>query len=161
MTAHLPLHAEGQHSDGRATGPPVAAPALLRAALDASAEAIVLCAADDDTILLVNPAASELLPDLRPGDSAAAGTPPGLGRAIAEGAETFTDEYAGRQVHGRRRPLDEDHYAWYVRDCTDEMRRAEEFRAERARTSFLAEAGRRLSASLHQRRCLRTTVDLA
>ncbi|MFC3386481.1 SpoIIE family protein phosphatase [Couchioplanes azureus] len=165
MTAQLPLQAEGHRSDGHATGPPAAsataAPALVRAALDASTEAIILCTAENDTILLVNAAAAELLPDLQPGATAAAGPPSGLARAIAEGAETFTDEYAGRQVHGRRRPLDDDHYAWYLRDCTDEMRRAEEHRAERARTLFLAEAGRRLSASLHHRRCLRTTVELA
>ncbi|WP_204327917.1 PAS domain-containing protein, partial [Proteus mirabilis] len=35
------------------------APALLRAVLDASAEAVLLCRASDDTILLANAAALE------------------------------------------------------------------------------------------------------
>ncbi|MFI5495669.1 PP2C family protein-serine/threonine phosphatase [Actinoplanes sp. NPDC051859] len=163
MTAHLPLQSDERRRDDPATGPPVAvpAPALLLAALDASAEAIVLCTAAEHTILLVNAAASELLPALQLGGSATDGTLRGLASAVAANAETFTDEYGGRQVHGRRRPLDEDHYAWYLRDCTAELRRAAEYRAERDRSAFLAEAGRRLSASLHQRRCLRTTVELA
>ncbi|MEV4642723.1 PP2C family protein-serine/threonine phosphatase [Actinoplanes sp. NPDC049548] len=163
MTAHLPLQADDVRSDGHATGPPVhaPAPALLRAALDASAEAVVVCTTDDDTIVLVNAAAAELVPTMLPGASVAGGPLAALALALAEGAETFTDDFGGRQVHGRRRPLDEHHYAWYLRDCTEEMRRAEQFRAERERTAFLAEAGRRLSASLHQRRCLRTTVELA
>ncbi|BCJ56363.1 hypothetical protein Asp14428_78380 [Actinoplanes sp. NBRC 14428] len=146
MTAQLPLQ-----GDRHASGPSLAPPALLRAVLDASAEAIVVCAAADDTVVLVNAAAAELVPALAPGSRA----------TLAPGAETFTDVVAGRQVHGRRRPLDEDHYAWYLRDCTEELLRAEQSRAERARTEFLAEAGRRLSASLHRRRCLRTTVELA
>jgi serine phosphatase RsbU (regulator of sigma subunit) len=39
--------------------------------------------------------------------------------------------------------------------------RAAALETERARTAFLAEAGRRLSASLHQGRCLRITAELA
>lgn len=163
MTTHFPLQADDRRSDGHATGPPVLAPApaLLRAALDASAEAIVVCTAADDTIVLVNAAAAELVPDLLPGRGLAGGPLTRLSGVLTEGAGTFTDDVGGRQVHGRRRSLDENHYAWYLRDCTDEVRRAEQFRTERARTEFLAEAGRRLSASLHQRRCLRTTVELA
>ncbi|MEV8503203.1 PP2C family protein-serine/threonine phosphatase [Actinoplanes sp. NPDC051475] len=162
MTTHLPLQADDRRSDGHATGPPVPtpAPALLRAALDASTEAIVVCTSADDTIVLVNAAAAELVPDLLPGRGIAGGPLARLSGVLTEGGETFTDE-RGRQVHGRRRLLDENHYAWYLRDCTDEVRRAAQFQAERARTEFLAEAGRRLSASLHQRRCLCTTVELA
>jgi serine phosphatase RsbU (regulator of sigma subunit) len=130
------------------------APALLRAALDASAEAVLLCRASDDTILLANAAATELLPGL-------VATGGALARATAEQADSFTDEVAGRHLHGRRQALDADHYAWYLRDITEEIRRAEAHEAEQARTAFLAEAGRRLSSSLHQRRCVRTTVELA
>jgi serine phosphatase RsbU (regulator of sigma subunit) len=108
------------------------APALLRAMLDGSSEAIVLCSAADDTVMLVNAAARALMPGLEPG-------------APAVLDKTLT---------GERRQLDDDHYAWYMRDTSA-------FEAERSRTAFLAEAGRRLSASLHHRRCLRTTAELA
>ncbi|MEU8616157.1 SpoIIE family protein phosphatase, partial [Actinoplanes sp. NPDC048791] len=81
--------------------------------------------------------------------------------AIAEGTSTFTDDHQGRQLLGHRRPLGDEHYGWYLQDITEELARAQEFQAERDRTLFLAEASRRLSASLNQRRCLRTTVELA
>ncbi|WP_067501584.1 PP2C family protein-serine/threonine phosphatase [Actinoplanes sp. TFC3] len=143
----------------RSTGSPT--PALLRAALDASSEAIILCAADGDTIVLVNAAAAELVPDLEPGAGTRDCAFTALAEATAGGAETFSAEHGERHLEGRRRPLDAGHYAWYLRDSTEEVRRAAQFHAERARTTFLAEAGRRLSASLNQRRCLRTTAELA
>lgn len=118
-------------------------PALLRAALDASSEAVVLCHSADDRILLVNPAAATLVPGLAPGGVA--------------GADLLGDDH----VHGHRRELDADHYGWFLRARAEEMPGAGALAAERARTAFLAEAGRRLSASLHQGRCLRTTVELA
>ena len=141
-----------------AAGP---APGLLRAALDASTEAVVLCTAAEHTVLLVNAAAGRLVPGLVPGGSAALARIGGLARATVTGADTFLDEHDGRQLRGRRHQLDADHYGWYLRDCTEELQRADALHAERARTAFLAEAGRRLSASLHERRCLRTTVELA
>ncbi|MET0496225.1 MAG: GAF domain-containing SpoIIE family protein phosphatase [Actinoplanes sp.] len=137
------------------------APALLRAALDASTEAVLLCTAHDDKILVVNAAATAMLPGLVPGGTAADGPLPGLARASAAGAETFTDDHEGRRFYGCRRPLGNDHYGWYLRDTTEDFRRAEAYEHERARTAFLAEAGRQLSSSLHLRRCLRTTVELA
>jgi hypothetical protein len=93
VTTHLPLQADDRRSDGHATGPPVPnpAPALLRAALDASAEAIVVCTAADDTVVLVNAAAAELVPDLRPGRRIAGGPLTRLSDALAEGAEALTD----------------------------------------------------------------------
>jgi len=132
-------------------------PALLRAALDASTEALVLCRAADDGILLVNPAAARLLPGL------AAGTPSRAGPlgALIGGDETFAREHAGRHLAGERRRLGSDHYGWFLRDRTEEVLRARALEAERARTAFLAEAGRRLAASLHMGRCLRTTAELA
>lgn len=117
------------------------APALLRAALDASGEAVVLCRATDDAILLVNAAAGALVP--------------GVTTAFfPAGSASFDAEHAGRHLRGERRTLDQEHYAWYLRDVTEETH-------ERARSTFLAEAGRRLAASLHHRRCVRTTVELA
>jgi serine phosphatase RsbU (regulator of sigma subunit) len=149
--------------DTRVPAAPVLAPApaLVRAALDAAGEAVLLCTAEDHTIVLVNAAAQALLPGLQPGVTAARSPLAGLARAIAEGTSTFTDEYLGRQVLGHRRPLGDEHYGWYLQDITEEIERAQQFQAERDRTLFLAEASRRLSASLHQRRCLRTTVELA
>jgi serine phosphatase RsbU (regulator of sigma subunit) len=141
--------------------PAAPAPALLRAALDASTEAVVVCTAADHVVLLVNAAAKLLVPGLAPGGCVALTPVGGLARATVTGADTFLDEHDGRQLRGRRHQLDADHYGWYLRDCTEELERAGALTAERARTAFLAEAGRRLSASLHEGRCLRTTVELA
>jgi serine phosphatase RsbU (regulator of sigma subunit) len=154
MTAQSPVATGGRSIDAPA-------PALLRAALDAASEAVVLCGSADDTILLVNAAATALVPGLTAGTAAGAGPLPGLAGAVASGADSFTDEFRGRHLAGRRRALGDDHYGWYLRDRTEEVMRAEALSAERARTAFLAEAGRRLSASLHQGRCVRTTAELA
>lgn len=118
-------------SELRTEGP---APALLRAALDATDEAVVLCDAVDDSILLVNTAASALV----------AGLSPDL---FSSRSDAFTATLDGRHLEGRRLPLGAGHYGWFLRDCT--------------RTTILAEAGRRLSGSLHLGRCLRTTAELA
>ena len=126
----------------------VPASALLRAVLDATAEAVVLCRTADDQILLVNAAAGRLLPGLDLGELAARG-------------DTFAAEWAGRHVVGRRRPIDDDHYAWYLRDRTEEVERATSLATERARAAFLAEAGRRLAGSLHGGRCQRAATELA
>jgi serine phosphatase RsbU (regulator of sigma subunit) len=157
MTIRVPAQTGGA---ARATGLPPP-PALLLAALDGTADAVVVCAARDHTILLVNAMAQAMVPDLAVGGTAASAPLPGLARAVTEGHETFTGEYAGRQLLGRRRTLDAGHYGWYLRDCTEDLERAEALAAERARTAFLADAGRRLSSSLNGRRCLRTTVELA
>ena len=120
-----------------------------------------MCTAADHEIVLVNAAARTLLPGLEPGGTTVQSPLTGLARATAEGSTTFTGDYQRRQVLGHRRPLGDDHYGWYLQDITDDLARAEAFQAERDRTLFLAEASRRLSASLNQRRCLRTTVELA
>jgi hypothetical protein len=114
------------------------APALLRAALDAASEAVLLCDSADDTILMVNTAAQRLVPGLATGASAGDGPLPGLAGALAAGDDSFTDFYAGRHLQGRRRMLGAHHYGWYLRDRTDEVARADALRAERARTAFLA-----------------------
>jgi len=132
-------------------------PALLRAALDAASEAIVLCDAADHRILLVNPAARRLVPGLATGTSGRAGP---LGDLVADD-DTFAREHAGRHLVGERRDLGADHYGWFLRDRTDEARRSAALEAEQARAAFLAEAGRRLATSLHTGRCMRTTAELA
>ncbi|MEV6490702.1 hypothetical protein AB0M20_19090, partial [Actinoplanes sp. NPDC051633] len=146
MTSPLPAQA-----DRRVRLAP--APALLHAALDATTEAVVLCT-DTHEVLLVNTAAELLVPELRPGMDATAGPVPELARAITDGDDAFTAIHGGRQIRGVRRALGDEHYGWYLQDVTPLER-------ERARTTFLAEAGRRLASSLHQRLCLRTTAELA
>jgi hypothetical protein len=150
MVAKLPLQ----------TGRPLhhdPVPALLRAALDATSEAVVLCDAADHRVLLANPAATRLVPGLTAGGPSRAGP---LGELIGAG-DTFAREHEGRHLVGERRELGPGHYGWYLCDRTEEVRRAEALEAERARTAFLAETGRRLSATLHLGRCLRTAAELA
>ncbi|MBU2671007.1 serine/threonine-protein phosphatase [Actinoplanes bogorensis] len=159
MTAQSPAVAGERLIDGPA--PALLRATLLRAALDAASEAVLLCDAADDTILMVNAAAQQLVPGLTTGVTAVDGPLPGLAGALAAGDDSFTDVYADRHLHGRRRALGDDHYGWYLRDRTDEVNRADALRAERARTAFLAEAGRRLSSTLHQGRCQRITAELA
>ena len=129
------------------------APALLRAALDATSEAVVLCATDHQ-ILMLNNAALALAPGLRPGTSVSDAPIAALAEAIAAGRQTFTGTSDGRSLRGDRRDLGDEHYGWYLQDVTP-------LEEERARTAFLAEAGRRLAASLNHRRALRTTAELA
>lgn len=119
---------------------PVVADGLLRATLDSATEAIVVCSSGDDRILLVNGAAERLVPGLAAGGSVA-------DSPLPDNADEFSGHHLGRHLTGRRRPLDDAHYAWYLQDCT--------------RTSFLEETGRRLSSSLHQGRCARITAELA
>ncbi|WP_203829373.1 PP2C family protein-serine/threonine phosphatase [Actinoplanes palleronii] len=140
---------------------PVATPALLRAVFDAAAEAMLLCSAEDDTVLLANPAAIALVPGLAPGGPLAEAPLPALVTAAAAGDDSFRSDHHHRFLYGMRRDLDAAHYAWYLRDHTDERDRTVALEAERARAAFLADAGRRLSASLHLRLVLRTTVELA
>ncbi|GIE31572.1 hypothetical protein Ait01nite_046170 [Actinoplanes italicus] len=129
------------------------APALLEAAFEAAREAMVLCTADR-VVVMANEAARHLLPSARPGSPAPAPLP-------ADGADSFQAEHEGRQLYGMRRELDDGHHAWFLRDHTEELARTTALEVERSRTAFLAEAGRRLSASLHMRRCVRTAVELA
>ncbi|WP_229074108.1 PP2C family protein-serine/threonine phosphatase [Actinoplanes sp. DH11] len=139
------------------TVPVAPAPALLRAVLEAATEAMLLCATTGDTVLLANAEAQRLLPGLEPGQDATTGP---LGE-LAAGQHSFRAEHHGRHLYGMRRDLDDDHYAWFLRDHTSETVHATALEVERSRTAFLAEAGRRLSASLHVRRCTRTAAELA
>jgi hypothetical protein len=129
------------------------APALLEAAFEAAREAMVLCTTDQ-VVVMANEAARRLLPGARPGRPVSAPLPGG-------GTDSFRAEHQGRQLYGMRRDLDDGHHAWFLRDHTEELARTTALEVERSRTAFLAEAGRRLSSSLHLRRCVRTTVELA
>src|SRR3954468_6036956 len=108
MTAYMP--AQSGERDAPVTLAP--ASALLRAALDATSEAIVLCTAAHE-VLLVNAAAQVLIPELRPGMDATAGPVPERAGAITDGDDAFAADYEGRQIRGVRRVLDEQHYGWY------------------------------------------------
>ncbi|WP_328476947.1 SpoIIE family protein phosphatase [Actinoplanes sp. NBC_00393] len=143
------------------TVPGVSDPDLLRAAFEAATEAMLLCAAGENTVLMANAEARRLVSGLEPGQDLATAPLPALTRATAENADSFRCEHDGRCVYGMRRDLDDGHYAWFLRDHTEEREREAALEVERSRTAFLAEAGRRLSASLHVRRCTRTTVELA
>jgi serine phosphatase RsbU (regulator of sigma subunit) len=154
MTAQSPVTTGERLTDGPAL-------ALLRAALDAASEAVVLCGSADDTVLMVNAAARSLVPGLTAGVAVAEGPLPGLAGALAAGQDSFTDRHRDRELQGHRRELGDDHYGWYLHDRTEEVARADALRVERSRAAFLAEAGRRLSSSLHQGRCLRITAELA
>ncbi|MEV6350363.1 PP2C family protein-serine/threonine phosphatase [Actinoplanes sp. NPDC051851] len=121
------------------------AASLLEAAFDAATEAMLLCTTADDTVLLANTAARALVPGLPIGGALTAAPIPELAAAVAGRTGAFRTS----RVQGIRRELDEDHYAWYLGS------------PERDHTAFLAEAGRRLSASLNLRRVSRATVELA
>lgn len=139
----------------------VVTPLLLQAAFDVATEAMLICSATDDTILLANPAATALVPGLCPGLPLARAPLPELAAAALAAGDSFRSEHQDRLVYGLRRALDHEHYTWFLRDHTDERERTAALEAERARAAFLADAGRRLSASLHLRRVRRTTVELA
>ncbi|MFC7530706.1 PP2C family protein-serine/threonine phosphatase [Actinoplanes sp. GCM10030250] len=158
MTARTPA---GAGEPLTATVPVTPTPALLGAVFEAATEAMLLCSADDHRVLMANAAARRLLPGLLPHHDLATAPLPALSRATAENADSFRAEHDGRCVYGMRRELDDRHYAWFVRDHTDEREREAALEVERSRTAFLAEAGRRLSASLNVQRCARTTVELA
>ncbi|MFF0311382.1 PP2C family protein-serine/threonine phosphatase [Streptosporangium sp. NPDC004379] len=133
--------------------------ALLRAVVDACGEGVVLCDAAG-TVVARNAAAARLLPAVLPGTEAAsteaglfdAGCPEGEGREAVHG---------GRRLLVRRESFGMGHRAWYLRDVTVERDRTEALLAERRRTGFLLEAGRRLASSLNPRRCARAAVELA
>lgn len=154
MTALTPAGA-GEPLTRTAPAPP--APDLLQAAMDGAGEAMVLCATAGDLVLLANAEARRLLPGIQPGQDVTAG----LIGGFAGSGDSFRAEHNGRRLYGMRRRLNDGHYAWYVRDHTTESVRAAALEVERSRTAFLAEAGRRLAASLHVRRCARTTAELA
>ncbi|MTK04505.1 serine/threonine-protein phosphatase [Micromonospora sp. CP22] len=115
---------------------------------------------DDGTVVLVNARAGELLPDVVVGTDLADCALPALADAVAVGADDFEDVHHGRRLRGVRRTLGGSRSAWYLRDVTDEHRQAEELRAERWRTRFLARTGRRLGLALERAQVLRAVATL-
>ncbi|MEU4834358.1 PP2C family protein-serine/threonine phosphatase [Streptosporangium sp. NPDC023615] len=133
---------------------------LLRAIVEECGEGIVVCDAAG-VVVMRNAVASELAPQVVPGRVPA----PGPAAELLDGERP---EGRGHQVdhHGRRLLVRHEsfglaHRAWYLRDISAESARTDALLAERARTAFLIEAGRRLSASLNLRRCARTAIELA
>ncbi len=123
---------------------------VLRAIVEAAADGVVLCDADG-AVVLVNGAAREMIP----------GDVTRLLDRSREPGETYETTLGDRLLRVRREIFGIVHQAWYLRDVTRETARADALRAERERTQFLVEAGRRLSASLNTRRCARATTELA
>lgn len=152
MTRHLTRHPGTDH------GPqPPHASELLQQTLDGLPDVVVAFAADH-TVAGANAAARELFPGLRlavrlPGSGA-------LHDVFAADEPTATVEYADRRWRCRRAPLSAG-YAWYLRDVTDEVLRTDAILAERRRASFLADASRRLGASLNVDRTRLATLELA
>lgn len=123
---------------------------VLQAIVEAASDGVVLCDADG-RIVLVNHAAMEMVP----------GDVTGILDRSREPGETYQTAVGDRLLRVRREIFGIAHQAWYLRDVTAEAARADALRAERERTQFLVEAGRRLSASLNTRRCARATAELA
>nr|MDT0658413.1 SpoIIE family protein phosphatase [Micromonospora sp. DSM 115978] len=134
-------------------------PVLAGALLDGLAEAVV---ATDEAgrVSLLNEAARQLLPEVAIGTQLTMCAVPALARAAGDQAHGFDTEHLGRQVSGTRRVLADGRSIWYLRDVTEEWARTDALLAERSRSAFLAEAGSRLSLSLHPDHTLRTTVTL-
>ncbi|MFC4533960.1 SpoIIE family protein phosphatase [Sphaerisporangium dianthi] len=134
---------------------------LLQALLDASGEAVVLCDADD-RVIMANPAAGRIVPDLAPGvliafGAAAAlfdpGCAPGQSRRVA---------YGDRLIRVRRETFGLAREAWYLSDVTAESSDGNRSASPaNRRTEFLIKAGHRLSGSLDARRCAATVAELA
>ncbi|GHD91796.1 PP2C family protein-serine/threonine phosphatase [Streptomyces naganishii] len=146
-------------SDGGGQAPRRPGRKLLDALLDLVDQAVVVCDASG-VVLWCNGPAAVCFPGLRPGitaDPAAAGP---LGQAVVASAAAFDAEFLGRRLTGRRNSV-RDCSVWLVSDDTEVRRCGAELRAERLRTAFLSEAGRRLGASLHHGRTARSVVELA
>jgi hypothetical protein len=95
------------------------------------------------TVSYLNAAARRLFPDCAVGS----GYP-----ALPAIGTRWDGEVDDRRVRGRRAPLSDHHYAWYVQDTTAERRREDVLLAERRRKVFLAEAGRALSTTTNSMR---------
>ncbi|MFI7078119.1 PP2C family protein-serine/threonine phosphatase [Micromonospora sp. NPDC049903] len=134
-------------------------PDLARELLDGLAEAVLITDSAGQ-VVLVNAAATALLPELHPGVGLPGSPVAMLAEAYATGADDVEGEHRDRRLRGIRRPLAGDRSAWYVRDVTDDHQRAEALRTERGRTDFLAQAGRRLGLALHRDQALQAAATL-
>ncbi|MBO4209757.1 GAF domain-containing SpoIIE family protein phosphatase, partial [Micromonospora echinofusca] len=132
-------------------------PQFWRDMLEGVDEAVL--ALDEKGVLrAANAVATRMLPQLRLGEVVL--TPEPLAEALRAARATFDVDHDEHRLRGRRvsvGPLT----VWYVRDVTEQVIRTDALLAERWRSAFLAEASRRLSASLHGDRTARTAVALA
>ncbi|GHE26306.1 hypothetical protein GCM10017673_30040 [Streptosporangium violaceochromogenes] len=133
---------------------------LLRAIVEACGEGVVVCDAGG-VVVMVNAAAAGLMPGLAPGRPLTSGAAGALFRPDHPEGDSRRVDHGRRRLLVRRESFGVAHRAWYLRDVTAESARTGALLAERHRTRFLMEAGRRLSASLNTRRCARVTVELA
>ncbi|MFF7339835.1 PP2C family protein-serine/threonine phosphatase [Streptomyces sp. NPDC008163] len=120
----------------------------------------------------LNPAASRLLPDARPGTTMADAAPAWLARADLElrdpTARTSTDPVppasgwiGGRSYEAHPSHGDNGDVVWWLLDDTDRRIAEKALATERERTAFLAEASNVLLASLNTDRCVSATARLA
>ncbi|MFG2588822.1 SpoIIE family protein phosphatase [Streptomyces sp. NPDC048438] len=130
------------------------------------------------TVVDLNPAAEALLGGAPRGTALTEAVPAWLARAHQEATgpapRTAGDDPAsgprGTAFHGRigarsfeahPAPNHNGDLVWWLADTTDRQSAEEELAAERARTTFLAEASNVLLASLNTDRCMRGTAQLA
>ncbi|WP_440089531.1 SpoIIE family protein phosphatase [Streptosporangium sp. LJ11] len=133
---------------------------LLRAIVEACGEGVVLCGTDG-VVVMLNAAAAEMAPEIVPGRPLCSGPAAPLFEGEHPEGESRESDHGQRRIRVRREVFGLTHRAWYLRDVTAESARTDALLAERRRTDFLIEAGRRLSASLNMRRCARTAIELA
>ena len=130
-------------------------PATLADRLLDGAGNAILAHDHQGVVRFLNTAARALLPDLRVGELLAGAFDP------LAGTEATQFSVGARRLSARRRDLPDGWAAWYVDDVTEQHTRLDNLLAERARSRFLASAGRRLGLSLHPTRTARAVVELA
>lgn len=159
-------------------------PAVLFAALDGCGDGVVLCDSVG-RVVLVNAVAAEMLPGVEAGTDTARGpaaelfahdASPGSGGEVPHGDRPGREvrpadrprevRYGDRLIRVRGERAGLDHHVWHLTYAglagpAGGVAAAFALRAERRRTEFLLDAGRRLSASLNTRRCARATAELA
>ncbi|MFH9863977.1 PP2C family protein-serine/threonine phosphatase [Streptomyces sp. NPDC017202] len=116
--------------------------------------------APDGHVVELNPAASDLLPAARSGQSLSA--PPWLA-AVDERLppEPVSGAVDDRFFSAHPSVLPDGNTAWWLVDETAHRSALEELEAERGRTRFLTEASSALLASLNVSRCMEVTARLA
>ncbi|SCK26881.1 PP2C family protein-serine/threonine phosphatase [Streptomyces sp. WMMB 322] len=127
--------------------------------LDLVEEAVVVCDRADGTVRGFNRAAACLFPRLRPGEQLSTSAAAPLAHAAARRAERFSTSHEGRRLRGRLQNVG-GRAVWLVRDVSSAEDAEAALVDERGRSAFLEETTRRLGASLHHARTVRTVVEL-
>ncbi|WP_248962432.1 SpoIIE family protein phosphatase [Sphaerisporangium perillae] len=133
---------------------------LLRAVMEASGEGVVLCDAGGH-VIMVNSAATRIVPGVTPGLPAAWGAVAVLFDRSCPVGESRRVTYGERLIRVRRETFGVAHHAWYLSDVTADHHGSGHLPGGCRRSEFLVEAGHRLSASLNTRRCARAAAELA